>query len=168
MHIYPCLYTIANVVRWAIKSSRDWNVNQLVGVTRSTYLVQQLNTVAYISYMSMCIKHITVLFLLSDAKLAPMTSEQVTEMPDTSSADTSYETSSVVSTSILSQITKVIKAQETLVKLQLEFHVKINFRVLSWSPHLVNRIQKSWRRQLLMQILAMKQAVCSAHPAHLR
>ena len=104
---------------WAIESTRDWNVKQLVGVTRSTYLVQQLNTVAYISYMSMCIKHITVLFLPPDAKLAPMTSEQVTEKSEVtvSDADTSYETSSVVSTSISSQITKVIKAQETVVKL---------------------------------------------------
>ena len=56
-----------------------------------------------------------VLFLPPDAKLVPMTSEQVTEKPDTSTADTSYETSSVVSASILPQITEVIKAEEMLV-----------------------------------------------------
>ena len=100
-----------------------------------------------------------------------MASEQVTEklketVPD---ADTSYETGSVASTSISSQIIKVIEVQEMLVKLQLGIHTNIKLiRVLSWSPHLVNRIQKWRRRRLLMQILATKQAVCLAHPAHPR
>ena len=70
-----------------------------------------------------------VLFLLPDTKLDPMTSEQVTEKSEVtvSTADTSYETSSVVSTSISSQITKVIKAQEMLVELQLDIYMYINF-----------------------------------------
>ena len=118
------VYTVANVVTWTIESSRDWNVKQLVGVTQSTYLVQQLNILSEPSHtLAMRIYNITlilllVLFLLSDAKLVPMMSEQVMEKPDTNTADTSYDTSSVVSTSISSQITKVIKAQEILVKLQ--------------------------------------------------
>ena len=61
-----------------------------------------------------------------DAKF-PMTSEQVAEKPDTSTADTSYETSSVVSASISPQITEVIKAEEMLVQLQLGIHMYINF-----------------------------------------
>ena len=47
-----------------------------------------------------------ILFLLSDAKLVPMMSEQAIEKPEdmSSNADTGYETSSVVSASSSSQV----------------------------------------------------------------
>ena len=69
----------------------------------------KLSVPSHILAMSILCIILLVLFLLPDTKSAPMTSEQVMEKPEetVSDADTSYETGSVVSTSNLSQITKV-------------------------------------------------------------